>query len=88
MAKLKKVKHWTESKNRMGYTSFIKDYEEMSEDYELALDDDDIDQLDHFMIATVHELGISKEIEIKKLKKKNRSLKEEIKALKAIIKSM
>jgi hypothetical protein len=77
------VKQYANRKNRLGYTSFIKDHQKINDDYERFLnvqDDSWIDGMDHFFIAIADELGIKKEQEIKKLKKENKKLKEIIEA--------
>jgi hypothetical protein len=78
MLSKKEIKSWTSGKNRMGFKNFIKDHDKIQEKYEEILDNSEyfIDHLDHFMIATTIELGIKKELKIKKLKKKIRKLEE------------
>lgn len=55
--------------NRLGYTSFIDNHEQMMDDYERALEKG-IDDMDHYFIATTCELGIQKEAEILELKER------------------
>ena len=67
--KNKEIKKWAKMKNRHGLTSFIKDEAKIQKLYEEAHNSDSIDVFDHWMIATVIELGFRKELEIKRLQK-------------------
>ncbi len=71
-------------KNRMGFANFITDHQKMDDRYEEILKIDDnsfIDQMDHWALAVTNELGVRKELEIIKLKKKNKKLEKKIKKL-------
>ena len=73
----KTIKEWANMENRFGFTSFIDDSEKMDATYnKIMMEDSDyfVDEMDHFVIATCRELGLKKELEIIKLKKKIRKL--------------
>ena len=77
----KDTKRRAQGENRHRLTNFITDMKKIDDLYEEALASNDnsfIDELDHWAIAVTNELGVRKELEIIKLKKKNKKLKKKL----------